>query len=51
MLVCAVHVDEFILINCCAFQDLQVKSSPPAQSEEPIHNDPAIIQVLTLDNI
>lgn len=27
-------------------QDLQVKSSPAAQAEQ-IHNDPAIIQVLT----
>lgn len=28
------------------FQDLQVKASPPVQAMPPIHNDPAIIQVI-----
>lgn len=36
------------------FQDLQVKSSPPVQSNAPINSDPAIIQasylVLSMDS-
>lgn len=32
-------------------QDLQVKSPPPVQIDEQINNDPAIIQVLTFENI
>lgn len=39
----------FIVTNEISFglvlQDLQVKSSPPAQSALPINDDPAIIQV------
>lgn len=37
----------YIYIYESVFQDLQVKSTPPAQKEDQIHDDPAIIQVLT----
>lgn len=37
----------FYLYYESVFQDLQVKSIPPAQKEDQIHDDPAIIQVLT----
>jgi hypothetical protein len=46
-LFCAVHVNVLAAINYCYYQDLQVQSPPPDQTEEQIYNDPAIIQVLT----
>ncbi|KAG6778419.1 hypothetical protein POTOM_018283 [Populus tomentosa] len=43
-LFCAVHVNVLAAINYCYYQDLQVQSPPPDQTEEQIYNDPAIIQ-------